>query len=802
MRRLTLAVFVFAAARFAAGNTYTVTSAADAGAGSLRQAILDANANPGADVIHFNIAGGGVQTIALASSLPTISEALTIDGYSQSGASANTNPPEEGSNAVIRIEIDGQGTLNVVGMTIGAANVQVRGLSVVNCSTGVRVTNGGSGAVIAGNFVGPDATGTLAPGGQNVGIQIQDSSGANGVIIGGLSPADRNVVAGNFTGISMDGGTGHVIQGNLVGLDATGLRKIPIAGTGFAHAGIVGAAAGVQVGGTSAAARNVIAGVAYGIVSGANMTIQGNFIGTDVTGTTPIANIAGINVSVAGVTIGGAAAGAGNVIAASTGDPSSFILGGIWFFGAGGNGTVIQGNFIGTDTTGTVPLGNLHYGIYGSASDLVIGGVNPGEGNVIAYNGGGAGILLVGDAPQHDRIRGNRIHDNATIAVDLAGSSTGTGPTPDDPNDADTGANGLQNYPLVQSVVYGPPTVVHATLDSKPGTVYDIDFYADPVCTNRPPVAPQGSEYVGSTTATTDGSGHAVIDFTLPAPLAAGQPVTVTATDPDGDTSEYSQGFVVASTPLQGPGQIPDDITILGQSFVAGATVTVGGVAATNVVVVDSNTITAKTPLLPPGTLCDVAVADPSGPSGTLPDAWISQFLDMSGGFAVDIAHLVSNKITVGVGGGNYGTNDEIKRQSMAVFVLKAKHGLCYTPPPCTGVFPDVPCSSSFAPWIEAMAAEGITGGCGGGNFCPLNPVRRDQMAVFLLKGEHGADYTPPPCVGVFADVACPSTFADWIEQLKAEGVTSGCGGENYCPSTNNTRGQMATFLVKTFHLP
>jgi hypothetical protein len=141
MRRLTLAVFVFAAARFAAGNTYTVTSAADAGAGSLRQAILDANANPGADVIHFNIAGGGVQTIALASSLPTISEALTIDGYSQSGASANTNPPEEGSNAVIRIEIDGQGTFHVVGVTIGAANVQVRGLSVVRCSAGVRVTN-------------------------------------------------------------------------------------------------------------------------------------------------------------------------------------------------------------------------------------------------------------------------------------------------------------------------------------------------------------------------------------------------------------------------------------------------------------------------------------------------------------------------------------------------------------------------------------------------------------------------------------------------------------------------------------
>ena len=92
----------------------------------------------------------------------------------------------------------------------------------------------------------------------------------------------------------------------------------------------------------------------------------------------------------------------------------------------------------------------------------------------------------------------------------------------------------------------------------------------------------------------------------------------------------------------------------------------------------------------------------------------------------------------------------------MAVFILKAEHGICYTPPACTGVFPDVPCTSSFAPWIEAMAAEGITSGCGGGNFCPLDPVRRDQMAVFLLKGEHGASYVPPPCAGIFTDVPCP----------------------------------------------
>jgi hypothetical protein len=99
------------------------------------------------------------------------------------------------------------------------------------------------------------------------------------------------------------------------------------------------------------------------------------------------------------------------------------------------------------------------------------------------------------------------------------------------------------------------------------------------------------------------------------------------------------------------------------------------------------------------------------------------------------------------------------------------------------------------------MANEGITGGCGVGIFCPTNPVRRDQMAVFLLKGEHGSSYLPPACQGIFGDVPCPSTFANWIEQLNTEQITGGCGGGNYCPSNANTRGQMAVFLTKTFKL-
>jgi hypothetical protein len=164
---------------------------------------------------------------------------------------------------------------------------------------------------------------------------------------------------------------------------------------------------------------------------------------------------------------------------------------------------------------------------------------------------------------------------------------------------------------------------------------------------------------------------------------------------------------------------------------------------------------------------------------------------------------ILHNGVTGGCGGGNYCPGNTVTRAQMAVFLLKAKLGPSYAPPACTGtVFLDVPCTGgAFDPWIEDLASRGITGGCGGGNYCPDNPVRRDQMAVFLLKAEHGSSYTPPACSGAFADVACPSLFADWIEQLAAESVTGGCGAGNYCPASPNTRGQMAVFLTKTFAL-
>jgi subtilisin family serine protease len=150
-----------------------------------------------------------------------------------------------------------------------------------------------------------------------------------------------------------------------------------------------------------------------------------------------------------------------------------------------------------------------------------------------------------------------------------------------------------------------------------------------------------------------------------------------------------------------------------------------------------------------------------------------------------------------------YCPENSVTREQMAVFLLKAKHGVGFVPPAATGlVFTDVPTTNIFAPWIEALAAEGITGGCGPQLYCPTATVTRAQMAVFLLKSKYGADYTPPVATGVFTDVPTINIFAPWIEQLAVEGITSGCGGGNYCPENSVTRAEMAVFIVKAFNLP
>ena len=149
-------------------------------------------------------------------------------------------------------------------------------------------------------------------------------------------------------------------------------------------------------------------------------------------------------------------------------------------------------------------------------------------------------------------------------------------------------------------------------------------------------------------------------------------------------------------------------------------------------------------------------------------------------------------------------STDEVTRAEMAVFLLRGIHGAGFDPPAATGtVFTDTPLSHPYAKWIEQLAHEGITGGCGSTTDCPDATVTRGQMAVFLLRAKHGAGFNPPPATGTnFTDVPASHPFAKWIEQLALEGITGGCGSTTYCPDATVTRGQMAVFLVRAFNLP
>ncbi len=235
------AALALLAASSALAATFTVTTTADSGAGSLRQAILDANGNFGADTIGFAIVGSGVQTIVPAAALPTITDGVTIDGYTQSGASANSNAPDQGTNAVILIEIDGTNTglgsdAAVLFFGPGSGNSAVRGLAINRGHyAGIRLS-GVAGMVIDGNFIGTDPSGTVAHGNNNFGILA--NNGPSSVTVGGTTPAARNLISGNGTnginfGSGGNGGTGHLIQGNLVGTDASGGNAIGGAQSGI-----------------------------------------------------------------------------------------------------------------------------------------------------------------------------------------------------------------------------------------------------------------------------------------------------------------------------------------------------------------------------------------------------------------------------------------------------------------------------------------------------------------------------------------------------------------------------------------
>jgi IPT/TIG domain/S-layer homology domain len=735
----TLAVVLSALTSGALAATFTVTNTNDAGAGSLRQAIIDANGLAGADTIAFNVSGAGCDgsglcTIAPATNLPGLSGTVLVDGYTQPGASPNTNATGA-LNTVLKIVVAGGGSFGA-GLSLNSNDSTIRGLVVNGYGWGIEAS-GSNDSKIQGCFLGVDASGQTAVLNS---YGVAAASGTN-LTIGGPSPADRNLVSGNNNGINLSRVPGALIQNNLVGTSASG------------------------------------------------ETALGNIFGIQVSNDTGSLTISGNVVSGNGSAINGF-----GIAVSSTGSPDN-------------RSYLIQGNWIGTDATGTVPIGNDGEGIALGDKNVTVGGTAAGQGNLIAYNRGG---IKYSPGSAHSPIRGNNIFSNerAFAGVPGLGIDLGiNGVTLNDLGDADAapGPNDLQNFPIIASAISsGGSTTIHGTLNSLANTTFAVDFYANVACLGRPQGYREGQTYLGAADVTTDSSGNGVIDVDLPVTIDPGAVVTATATSPDNNTSEFSQRIVLSSFPGEGSAAGGTSVSLTGFNFLPGATVTFGATPGTGVVVSDYNQMSVTTPALGAGTLNDITVTNTDDSAGTLPNGWIANFLDVpSGQFYFYVTTLVRNAITAGVGGGNYGVGQDTKRQQMAVFLLKSKYGVCYVPPPCTvPAFPDVPCTSLFAPWINELVAQGITSGCGSGNFCPGNSVNRQQMAVFLLKTLEGSSYAPPACaVATFGDVPCSSQFAPWIYELVARTITAGCGGGNYCPTTNATRGQMAVFITKTFSL-
>lgn len=633
----------------AAAMTFTVTNTNDSGAGSLRQAITDANNNAGADTINFNIPGAGVKTITPLSALPTITEAVTIDGYTQPGASPNTLA--SGDNAVLLVEINGSsaGPATTDGLTISASNCAVRGLAINRFTLRgilVRPLFGGpavTGNIIEGCFIGTDASGITDLGNALDGVHLFNSSNNR---VGGTTPAARNVISGNERdGVLIDENSPapgmetrqNLVQGNFIGVNAAGTAAL--GNSGFGGVRIVNGSNNT-VGGATASARNIISGNATsGIeVAAPNATIQGNIIGMNAAGTASLPNL-GRGIATSGnssnCTIGGLTptpgTAPGNLISANT-DRGIFLDGafdititgvavqgnligteiaGAQDFGNGldgiyvgratnsiiggavagarnvvsgnnasnlridGAGITVQGNYFGTDITGAQAIGNgipaqNFPNIEVQGSNNTIGGAAPGEGNIIAFSLGGHGIALT-QSNTNVSIRGNSIFQNFRLGIDLAGLPASLSEVnPNDACDADAGPNNRQNYPVITSVAgTGGNVAIQGMLDSAANTTFALDFFANDEC--DPAGFGEGRIYLGSSMTTTNDQCSASFNVTLPLPSGAGIIITATATDPQGNTSEFSQcllGVIPCTITC------PDNINTQSAPGQSGATVT------------------------------------------------------------------------------------------------------------------------------------------------------------------------------------------------------------------------------------
>src|SRR5438552_1463580 len=594
-------------------DTFTVTTTNDTGDGSLRKAILDANAN-GADVvdtIQFAITDppAGVRTITPASPLPFITTPVILDGYTQAGSSPNTNTMPNAFSGTLLIEISGAILSGNDGLVLlGGGGSTIRGLVVDHgWSSGVRIVQS-SNNVVEGCFLGVKPDGNSAqPNTLGVSVDFDPGNASSFNRVGGTNAAARNLISGNGSGIRFQSGTNNVVQGNFIGTDWTGTNALPNS------VGVDLLFTACLVGGTNVAARNIIAGGGSGISVNADIgsRIQGNFIGTDVTGGRAL-GFAGSAIFLAGgpTQIGGPTSTPGtppgNAIAAS-GSIGVFVANGV-------NNCVIQGNLIGLDATGTKPFGNGLEGVSVHGAGNVIGGTNVTMRNVISANGRFGVQVGIDGVPIHDNliqgnfigtdITGTNLLGNGSDGVQINVSSSGAiesnriggnrangvslipsggsvsnvavlgnaifangglgidlgrdGRTDNDAGDTDDGANHLQNFPVVTNVLSGSNVVViQGFLSSAANTTYRLEFFANTRC--DPSGFGEGETFLGATSVTTDATGTNRFSATLP-PLGICLPfvATATATDPNGNTSEFSK--CIQSVAIDSDGDTECDI--------------------------------------------------------------------------------------------------------------------------------------------------------------------------------------------------------------------------------------------------
>ncbi|MGA8807068.1 MAG: Calx-beta domain-containing protein [Thermoanaerobaculia bacterium] len=451
--------------------TFTVINTLDSGAGSLRQAIIDANTAAGADTIIFSIPGSGLHTISPATNLPNITESVIIDGYSQSGSSVNSLAL--GDNAVLQIEVNGASVSNGTGLNFNATVTggEVKGLLMTKWNNAILL-NGATNMTIDGNFFGTNAAGNAASSSTANGSAFFILNTATGNTIGGAASSARNLISGGTT-----------------------------------------------------------AGITLGNSGTANNVIQNNYIGTNAAGTAGLPNFVGISFNGAGAnTI------RGNVISGNT--STSAFSAGIQLENTTSN-IVVVGNKIGTSADGLTAVPNM-YGI--TLTDGFSGGANQNtigtlaEPNIIAFNTK-AGVALqafTSKVSRQNTIRYNSIFSNGTLGIDLGND----GITPNDAGDGDAGLfNDLQNFPVITSAQFGAGTVtIGGTLSSAPSSTYVVQFFQSTLCDASG--AGEGQTYLGETTITTAASGVGTFNVTFPG--VAGGFATATATDSQGNTSEFS----------------------------------------------------------------------------------------------------------------------------------------------------------------------------------------------------------------------------------------------------------------------